>query len=73
MKSKVINLIAYMEAYHNKEIFESYKYINDIQNMNELEYEDIYKFAVNLYGCLNKTIGVETKNYLDIILIKKFN
>ena len=71
MKSKVINLIAYMEAYHNKEIFESYKYINDIQNINELEYEDIYKFAVNLYGCLNKTIGVETKKLFGYHLDKE--
>lgn len=71
MKSKVINLIAYMEAYKNKEIFESYKYINDIRNMNELEYEDIYKFAVKLYESLNEKLDGETKKLFGYHFDKK--
>lgn len=71
MKSKVINLIAYMEAYNNKEIFESYKYINDIRDMNELEYEDIFKFAVKLYKSLNEKLDGETKKLFGYHFDKK--
>lgn len=71
MKAKVINLKAYIEAYNNKEIFESYKYINDIRNMNKHEYDDIYVFASELYKSLDQTPGVETKKLFGYHLDKE--
>ena len=37
MKSKVVNLYAYIEAYKDKDIFDNYKYINNIETMQEQE------------------------------------
>lgn len=57
MKSKVINLLTFMEAYKDDEVFESYKYINSIESMQEQEYSDIYEFASLLFN----TVGSNTK------------
>ena len=57
MKSKVINLLTFMEAYKDDEVFESYKYINSIESMQEHEYSDVNEFA----SLLVNTVGGDTK------------
>lgn len=71
MKSKVINLYTYMEAYKDDEVFENYKYINNIESMQEQEYADVNEIASHIFNNIERQAGVETKKLSGYYLDKK--
>lgn len=71
MKSKVINLLSFMEAYKDDEVFESYKYINNIESMQEQEYSDVNELASCIFNNIEHRAGVETKKLFGYHLDKK--
>lgn len=71
MKSKVINLYTYMEVYKDDEVFENYKYINNIESMQEQEYADVNEIASHIFNNIERQAGVETKKLSGYYLDKK--
>lgn len=66
MKSKVVNLYAYIEAYKDKDIFDNYKYINNIETMQEQEYADINDIASQIFNNIESQEEIETKKIIWI-------
>lgn len=71
MKSKVVNLYAYIEAYKDKDIFDNYKYINNIETMQEQEYADINDIASQIFNNIESQEEIETKKLFGYHLDKK--
>lgn len=71
MKAKVVNLLTFIESYKDSEVFENYKYINNIESMQEQEYLCINEVASRIFDNINQTPGIETKKLFGYHLDKK--
>lgn len=60
-----------MEAYKDDEVFENYKYINNIESMQEQEYADVNEIASHIFNNIERQAGVETKKLSGYYLDKK--